>query len=273
MESATSTGGPWSLVQTVTNDGTTGNYSLAVVPPRTTYYRFVYEGTGTYAAVTSNVLTVNVTPVPTSLTASPGEKTVTAGTAPTISAVLTETDGALPIGGAALRVEQATSSSGPWSLVQTVSNDGTTGNYSLAVLPLRTTYYRFVYEGTDTYAAVTSGVLTIKVKPVLKTPTCPSSIKKSKTFKVKGTVAPGAPDGPAVKIQAYRKHDGKWSKYKSAYSTTRSGINYSAKIKITSTGKYKFKATVAGSDEVRRGDQRLQQGADRQEVTRGTDRG
>ena len=64
MESATSTGGPWSLVQTVTNDGTTGNYSLAVVPPRTTYYRFVYEGTGTYAAVTSNVLTVNVTPSP-----------------------------------------------------------------------------------------------------------------------------------------------------------------------------------------------------------------
>ena len=147
VESATSTGGPWTLIQMVTNDGTTGNYSLAVVPPHTAYYRFVYEGTGTYAAVTSNVLTVNVTSVPTSLTASPAEKTVTAGTAPTISAVLTETDGAVPIGGAALRVEQATSSSGPWTLLQTVSNDGTTGNYSLAVLPLRTTYYRFVYEG------------------------------------------------------------------------------------------------------------------------------
>jgi hypothetical protein len=247
VESATGAGGPWSLVQTVSNDGTTGNYSLAVVPPRTTYYRFVYEGTDTYAAVTSSVLTVNVTPVPTSLTASPSQTTLNYGAGLTISATLTETDGGLPIGGAAVRVESATSAGGPWSLVQTVSNDGTTGDYSLAVSPARTMFYRFVFAGTDAYAAVTSDVLTVEVKPVLGTPTSPSSIKKNKSFTVKVAVKPGAPDGPAVKIQAYRKHDGKWSKYKSAYSTTRSGTTCSAKIKISATGQFKFKATVATS--------------------------
>ena len=132
----------------------------------------------------------------------------------------------------------------------------------------RTTYYRFVFEGTDTYATVTSDTLTVKVKPVLGTPTCPSSVKTSKSFTVKGTVAPGAPSGPAVKIQAYRKHDGKWSKYKSAYSTTRSGINFSVKIKIKDTGTFKFKATVAASSKFVAVNEQLQQGDDGQEVDR-----
>ena len=247
VEQATSSDGPWALVQTVTNDGTSGTYSLAVTPTHTTYYRFVFAGTGTYAAATSNVLTVEVTPLATSLTASPSKTTAKFGADPTISAVLMNTDGVLPIGGALLRVEQAASSGGPWSLVQTVTNDGTSGVYSLAVMPARTMYYRFAFAGTDAYAAVTSDVLTVEVKPVLGTPTSPSSVKKNKSFTVKVTVKPGAPDGPAVKIQAYRKHDGKWSKYKSAYSTTRSGTTCSAKIKISATGQFKFKATVAQS--------------------------
>ena len=144
-------------------------------------------------------------------------------------------------------MEQATSSGGPWSLIQTVTNDGTNGDYSLAVLPLQTTYYRFVFEGTAAFVASTSDVLTVKVKPVLSTPTCPTSVKKNKSFTVKGTVQPGAPGGPSVKIQTYRKHDGKWSKYKSAYSTPRSGTKYSAKLKINATGKFKFKASTADS--------------------------
>ena len=146
-----------------------------------------------------------------------------------------------------MRVEQATSTGGPWSLLQAVTTDATSGACSLAVTPQQTTYYRFVFEGTGNYAAVTSNTLTVKVKAALAKPTCPASVKKSKTFKVKGTVRPGAPSGPVVKVQTYRKLNGKWSKYKSAYSTSRSGANYSVKIKIKATGKFKFKATVATS--------------------------
>jgi len=152
-------------------------------------------------------------------------------------------------GGQTLRVEQATSGSGPWSLVKAVTNTGATGDYSLAVTPLQTTYYRFVFDAAGPYLTSTSNVLTVQVKPVLSTPTGPTSIKKNKSFTVKGTVQPGAPGGPSVKIQIYRKHDGKWSKYKSAYSTTRSGTKYSAKLKINATGKFKFKATIATSSQ------------------------
>jgi hypothetical protein len=247
VEQAASNSGPWSLTDLVTTDDTTGVASYEFYPAATAYYRFVYEGTETYSPSTSNAISVVVTPIATSLVASPGLSTVKYGASPTISAVLRETDGALPIGGAELRVESATSTAGPWSLVQTVTTDGLSGSGSLAVTPMRTMYYRFVFAGTDTYATVTSGTLTIQVKPVLGTPTCPSSIKTNKSFTVKATVKPGAPDGPAVKIQAYRKHDGKWSKYKSAYSTTRSGTTCSVKIEIKDTGTFKFRATVAAS--------------------------
>jgi 5-hydroxyisourate hydrolase-like protein (transthyretin family) len=247
VEQAASTGGPWSLVQAVTNDATTGVCSLAVNPSQTTYYRFVFEGAASHAAATSNVITVQVASASTSLTASPGETTVIAGGSQTLSATLMDTSHSLAVGGAQLRVEQATSTGGPWSLVQTVTNGGTTGDYSLAVTPTQKTYYRFVFEGTATYASVTSNTLTVKVQPTLAKPTCPASVKKGKTIKVKGTVQPGAPSGPVVKVQTYRKLNGKWSKYKSAYTTSRSGANYSVKIKIKATGKFKFKATVATS--------------------------
>ena len=249
VEQATSDSGPWTLLNYADNEGTNGVYSLEVYPAQTTYYRFVYDPqpVATYSGSTSNVLTATIRLVPTSLAASPAETTVTIGAGATITAVLTDTDESLPIGGQVVRVEQATTNTGPWTLVQTVTNDGTSGAYSLAVVSLQTTYYRFVFEATDTYATSTSSVLTVKVKPVLSTPTSPTSVKKNKSFTVKGTVQPGAPGGPGVKIQTYRKHNGHWSKYKSAYTTTRSGTKYSVKIKINATGKFKFKATIATS--------------------------
>ena len=66
--------------------------------------------------------------------------------------MLTDTVNALPAGGQDVRVEQATSSGGPWSLADTVTNDGSSGEYSLDVAPTTgTTYYRFVFEATGAY--------------------------------------------------------------------------------------------------------------------------
>jgi hypothetical protein len=189
-------------------------------------------------------------PFATSLTASPTKTMVNFGDSPTISAILMDTVNTVAVGGEVVRVEKATSSTGPWSLLDFVTSDSgpyATGEYSLEVLPVRTTYYRFVFEGTTTYAAITSNVVTVKVKPVLGTPTCPSSVKKNKSFTVKGSVQPGAPNGPGVKIRIYHRHNGAFSKYKTAYSTTRSGTRYSVSIKIKDTGRYKFIAITATS--------------------------
>ena len=88
------------------------------------------------------------------------------GDSQTISAVLTETDGAAPFGGQQVRVEQATSNGGPWSLVQAVTNDGhdrrlQPGGEAAAddVLPLR------LRGHGGTYAAATSNVVTVNVTP------------------------------------------------------------------------------------------------------------
>jgi hypothetical protein len=251
VEQAASNSGPWTLVNYADNEGGNGVYSLELYPTATAYYRFVYapDPVGTYLGSTSNVLTVTIRLVPTSLTASPAETTVTIGAGATLSGVLMNTDDTVPLGGQAVRVEQAASDSGPWSPAGVVTSDVTTGAVTFSVIPTQTTYYRFVFEATDTYAASQSGALTVKVMPVLGTPTCPKSIKKNKSFTVQGTVQPGAPGGPAVKIQAYRKHNGSWSKYKSAYATTLSGTKYSVKVKINAKGKFKFNATITTSSQ------------------------
>ena len=56
-------------------------------------------------------------PFATSLVASPSHSTVGAGDSLTISAVLTDTVNTLPVSGEVVRVEQASSDAGPWTLL------------------------------------------------------------------------------------------------------------------------------------------------------------
>ena len=46
---------------------------------------------------------------------------------------------------------------------QRVTNESENGEYSFEVLPVATTYYRFVFLGTDDYAAATSNVVTVLI--------------------------------------------------------------------------------------------------------------
>ena len=105
-------------------------------------------------------------PFATSLVASPSQSTVGAGDGLTISAVLTDTDNTLPVSGEVVRVEQAASSGGPWTLLDYADTGGPVGTYSLEVFPAEPTYYRFVFDGTETYAAATSNVLSVGVTGV-----------------------------------------------------------------------------------------------------------
>jgi hypothetical protein len=186
----------------------------------------------------------------TSLTATAGAATVTYGGGTMITGVLRDTDQGAAVGGEWVRVEQSPDGENPWALLYLVTSETgpyATGDYSAAVLPAQTTVYRFVYEGTAlTYFPSTSNYLTIAVKPALGKPTCPSKIRKNKQLTVKGSVKPGAPTGPTVKIKAYRLKNGSWVDYKT-YAATVSGTTASAKIKISQTGKFKFKTSTAAS--------------------------
>ncbi len=275
LEEATSSQGPWSSANFVSNDGENGDYSLEVYPAQATYYRFVFEGTDTYGGSTSNVVTVNISsppgppPYATSLTASPGQTTVDHRRRRDDQRRADRHRQRARRRRRGVRVEQASSSGGPWSLSDFVTNDGSRPASTASTscrCGRRTTASSSRARATTRRSRAT--LSPSRSSPRSAKPTCPSSVKKSKTFTVKGTVQPGAPGGPAVKIQTYRKLNGSWSRYKSAYSTSRSGAKYSVKIKIKATGKFKFKATVATSATFVGRDQQLQQGADRQEVRR-----
>jgi hypothetical protein len=186
-------------------------------------------------------------PAPTTWTVSPQSKVITYGQGVTLNGVL-KSNG-VAVGGLWVDFEQATASAGPFLPILKVTAVGgaySTGTYTVIVKPNRTMYYRFNWLGDANYAASISPVITVQVKPSLGTPSCPSSAKKGRTFTVKGTVKPGAPSGPAVKIRAYRQKGGSWVSYQT-YNSKISGTTYSASIKINLTGKYKFKATTAAS--------------------------
>ena len=187
-------------------------------------------------------------PAPTNWTVSPASKTITYGQGVTLNGTLLSNGTA--VGGLWVDFAQATTQNGSYEVLYKVTTSGSayyTGTYSVAVMPLQTMYFRFQWAGDSTWAASNSDVIPVNVKPSLGKPSCPSSVDSGHKFTVSGSIKPGAPTGPAVKIKAYRRNSsGAYASYKT-YSTTISGTTYKASIKINKTGKYKFKATTAGS--------------------------
>jgi hypothetical protein len=186
-------------------------------------------------------------PAPTSWTVSPASKIITYGQGVTLNGTLMSNGAA--VAGLWVDVAQATTSNGSYAVMWRVTApDGpyATGTYSIAVMPLQTTYYRFQWAGDSTYGPSNSDAIPVQVKPSLGKPTCPSSVKSGHKFTVSGSVKPGAPTGPTVHIKAYRYNGHDYYSYKT-YDTTISGTTYKASIKISKTGKYKFKATTGSS--------------------------
>jgi hypothetical protein len=187
-------------------------------------------------------------PAETEWTVSPASKTITYGNGVTLNGTLMSNSAA--VGGLWVDFAQATTQTGSYEVLYKVTTAASayyTGTYSVAVMPLQTTYYRFQWAGDATYGPSNSDASPGQVKPSLGKPTCPSSVKSGKKFTVKGTIKPGEGVGPAVKIKAYRKNSsGDFAHYKN-YNATISGTEYKASIKISKTGKYKFKATAPSS--------------------------
>lgn len=194
-------------------------------------------------------------PAPTSWQVSPESKVLTYGQGVILTGTLTS--GAAAVGGIWVDVYQATTETGSADFVcKLTSPTGpyATGAYSTAVMPSRTMYYQFRWAGDADYEASNSDVIPVQVKPALGKPSCPSSVKVDKKVTVKGSVKPGEPSAPVVKIKSYRKNkNGAWTGYKT-YGTKISGTQYSQSITITKTGKYKFKVVSVDSAEYAAGE-------------------
>jgi hypothetical protein len=187
-------------------------------------------------------------PAPTTWTVSPASKTITYGQGVILNGTLMSNGAG--VSGLWVDFAQATTSGGSYTVMYMITApDGpyATGTYSIPVMPVQTTYYRFQWAGDVHYLASNSDVVPVQVKPSLGKPSCPSSVKSGKKFTVKGTVKPGQGVSPAVTIKAYRRSgSGAYVFYKN-YSSTVSGTQYKATIKISKTGKYEFKASTGGT--------------------------
>jgi len=219
---------------------------------RALHNRWVGAGLTAVAAVALLALTaapVFADPAATSWTVDPKSKTVTYGEAVLLSGTLKS--GATTIPGLWVDLGQGTTAVGSFEIIYKITTPQASGTarYEVAVIPHKTVYYLFRWGGDATYAASDSDVIPVQVMPALGAPTNGTSITVGKKLTVKGSVTPGAPGGPAVKIKAYRKKgDGSWTGYRT-YAGKVSGTQYSQSVTIARTGKFKFKAvSVAGTE-------------------------
>lgn len=186
-------------------------------------------------------------PAATTWQVSPTSKTVTYRGGLILNGTLTSAD--VGVGGKWVSLEQSSSASGPWQrLFELTTSQAaySTGVYSGPVLPLQNTYYRFVWEGDAGFAGSTSGNITISVRPVIGRSYCRARVRRGHTLNVRGIIRPGAPTGPAVKVRAYRHRGHSWVVYKT-YSATVTGTHFSAKIKISKPGRYRFRGFTAAT--------------------------
>ena len=179
--------------------------------------------------------------------------TITWGGYTIITGTLTDTTTHTAIGGQSVRVEWSlTGALNSWKLLATVTTDANqfyTGQYAAVVYPTQLTWYRFNFLGAPGLDPAPGNSLQVFVKPYLTVPKVPSSAKVNKKFTVSGTLKPQFPAGQqTVTLVAYRYNGHKWVSYKS-YSATNANngsyTKYSASIKISKAGKYRFKASTA----------------------------
>jgi hypothetical protein len=151
-------------------------------------------------------------------------------------------------------VQSSSSATGPWVDLETLTTSsvaGSVGTCRLTVTPMGPTYYRlrFVAGTGSGYGGSLSFVVRVGVRPLLGTPKVPSSVGAGRSFTVYGTLSPQLPAGEkTVTIKVYRYRNRRWVFMRQVSATNADrgdGTRYGAKVKLTSRGKYRFRAYTA----------------------------
>jgi hypothetical protein len=151
-------------------------------------------------------------------------------------------------------VQSASSATGPWVDLETLttsSGTGSVGMYTLTVTPPGPTYYRlrFVAGEGSGYGGSLSFVVRVGVRPVLGTPKVPASARAGRSFTVYGTLDPQLPAGDeTVQINVYRYKNRHWVFARQVAATNADSggsTRYGVKVKLTTKGKYRFRAFTA----------------------------
>ncbi|MPZ97690.1 MAG: hypothetical protein GEU96_22910, partial [Propionibacteriales bacterium] len=146
---------------------------------------------------------------------------VSYGTSTSITGVVKRPSGD-PVAGAPARLYRRATSSSAWSQVaSTTASD--TGAYAFSFKPSRNYQYQVRFAGTTTYAASTSGAVTVRVSPVVTRTVSAWSRRVGQTVTFSGSVSPRHP-GSTVYLQRFT--GGAWRNAKSGRlsSTSRYAI-------------------------------------------------
>ena len=213
----------------------------------------------TFTAVAANhTISVSFAPgVQTRLSNSVGKTIVNYGSSTLLTGVLYDSSDPLHevgMGDRLVTVQSASSATGSWVDLETLTTSsvaGSVGTCTLTVTPPGPTYYRlrFVAGEGSGYGGSISFVVRVGVRPVLGTPKVPASVRAGRSFTVYGTLDPQLPAGEkTVQINVYRYKNRRWVFIRQVSATNAdSGGNtrYGVKVKLTTKGKYRFRAFTA----------------------------
>jgi 5-hydroxyisourate hydrolase-like protein (transthyretin family) len=96
-----------------------------------------------------------------------------------------------PVGGVSVLLQKKASGATAWTTADS-TNTETNGSISLKVTPTRSTAYRWMFTGNDSYAPSTSGAATVNVAQLVTAKLGVSKVKRGKPVKIFGTVSPTA---------------------------------------------------------------------------------
>ena len=200
LEDSSTSGGPYTVLDTTTTAGSAFSFSESGLPVGTSYLVAVYGGDGDFQGSTSNeVAQVVKQPTTTSLIDN-GPNPSAFGGAVSFSGTVSPS---VPDGDTVM-LEDSLSSGGPYTVLDTTTTSGSAFSFSESGLPVGTSYLVAVYGGDGNF----QGSISNEVAQVVKQPTTtsltdngpnPSAFGGAVSFS--GTVSPSVPDGDTVTLE------------------------------------------------------------------------
>ena len=179
-----------------------------------------------------------------SLLTVPANGTINYGKSAVISGTLMSVEGTTLAGRLVVLHESFNGSTWTTAATTTTSIDG---SYSFAVKPLSKRYFKTHFPGDASYPQGYSRAMRVRVRPYVRTPIAPKTMRRSRYYTIYGYLKPRHTSGTyPVRIYRYKRtRSGKWKSYgyvKAKARNYRSYTKYYKKLKLTSKGRWRLRA-------------------------------
>ncbi len=238
------------VAATVTDSSGNYSFSQSESAPGTYYFRTTYAGSPTYTNATSNVVSVTVTPIATTLNATANVSTTNVNTTFTINGTLSENTSGNGIAGQIITLQISTDNVTWTNVTTTTTNSSGFYQFNLSEPVADHYYYRTAYDGNIVYSNAISLVVTVQVgtQTTLTATANVTSTKVNTPFTIRGTLTQtisGTLLGPDYNITLQQNESGTWTNV--ATTSTDANGNYSFSQSQSVPGTYQYQTIYAGN--------------------------